>query len=217
MSLGLPDPLLEAPEIFTAMLVTVGPLKAMLVYGEKTQAMVPAIRQSIATKTVRIATLIGILFMIIGDLILKVFHFSLGALSVSGGIILFLFSLNMVLSDNHSSAIHDDGNSVSDFIAVYPLAIPLMITPVGIVTLITISASYHENLIAVLSTIVIFLTVMVINFLVLSFESKISTFLSPKMFAIAERLLGIILAAFAVQVTLNGLQTLGLVTLADIH
>ena len=85
-------------DIFFAILVTMGPLKVVLVYGETTRDLLPGIRRKIAIKAVSVATVVGLLFILMGKILLDIFHFSIAALTIAGGVILFIFAVNMVLS-----------------------------------------------------------------------------------------------------------------------
>ena len=196
-----------------SMFVTLGPLKSMLVYVERTQGMRPEQRRKIAVKAVAIASSIGLIFVFAGKYLLDLFHLSLGAMSVSGGIILFLFSLRIVLNDAPHSSAHPALADDDRDIAAYPLAIPLIITPVGMVFLTTASATYEKDIWALAAVALVFLLIMVIDVLVLLFESRIAELMNPRALEIAERVFGVVLAAFAVQVFFNGLQDLGLLHL----
>ena len=67
-----------------------GPLKVVLVYGETTRDLDPSARRRIAIKAVCVATIVGLLFILLGKFLLDLFHFSIGALTVAGGAILFI-------------------------------------------------------------------------------------------------------------------------------
>ena len=174
-------------DIFFAILITMGPLKVVLVYGEATRDLSPDLRQRIAIKAVGIAASVGLLFVILGKFLLDLFHFSIGALTIAGGSILFIFAVNMVLS----SGGHNDRGAMekdSTKIAAFPLAMPLMASPIGIVYLTVLSVTFDDSDV----------TLMIIS-------------LDPQAFGVAERILGILLAALAVQTILHGLRELGLV------
>lgn len=195
-------------DIFFGILITMGPLKVVLVYGETTRELSPKLRRSIAIKAVGVATIVGLLFIALGKFLLDLFHFSIAALTIAGGAILFIFAINMVLSggggDNHGAEDKDPTK-----IAVFPLAIPLMATPIGIVYLTVLSVTFNEADVTLIIIGLIFLLVMLINLGILLGESKILKYIDPDAFGVAERILGILLAALAVQTIINGLRELG--------
>ena len=198
-------------DAFFAILITMGPLKVMLVYAEKTRELEPAVRRRIAIKAVVIAAIVGLLFIILGKFLMDLFHFSLGALQIAGGAILFIFAVGMVLSGGSEE--HVDSDKDPTEMAVFPLAMPLMATPIGIVTLTLLSARYTNDIGVLIVVAILLLIVMAINLGVLLGESRILKYLDPQAIGVAERILGILLAALAVQTIVNGLAELGIVVL----
>jgi multiple antibiotic resistance protein len=188
-----------------------GPLKVMLVYAQLTRDLDKDMRRSIAIKAVSIALVVGLLFIVLGKVLLDLFHFSIGALMIAGGAILFIVGIGMVLAKVEEE--HTAADRHPTKIATYPLAMPMMATPVGIVVLTILSAQYSDDAIVLISLAVMLTIVMIINLLVLLFESSILKFISPDTINVAERILGLLLAALAVQTMLNGLVELGLITL----
>jgi multiple antibiotic resistance protein len=197
-------------DVFFAILITMGPLKVVLVYGETTRALSAELRRRIAIKAVGVATIVGLIFIVLGKFLLDLFHFSIASLTIAGGIILFIFAVGMVLS---SGGNNDHGADKKDpsKIAVFPLAMPLMATPIGIVYLTVLSVTFDEADVTLIVIAVMMLLVMLINLGVLLGESKILKYIDPDAFGVAERILGILLAALAVQTILHGLRELGIV------
>jgi multiple antibiotic resistance protein len=117
-------------DVLTVLLVTIGPLKALIVYATPTAKADTDFRRQVAIKTVTTATIVALLFVVAGEFLLHVFHITLPALKIAGGIILLLFALGMVRDDGYGD---DDPQpkALSPDIAVYPLAMPMMATPRG--------------------------------------------------------------------------------------
>jgi multiple antibiotic resistance protein len=126
-------------DIMAIMLITIGPLKAAIVYSTLTAGAATALRRAIAVKTVIVASIVIVVFIVFGEFILRVFHISLAALKLAGGLILLLFALRMVMGEDKNS--HEPEGPVTDSIAIYPLAMPLMATPQGIVAVVTLAAA----------------------------------------------------------------------------
>jgi len=198
-------------DFFVTLLITMGPIKVFLVYAERTRNLEPDVRRKIAIKAVIVAGVVGFFFILAGKFLLDLFHFSTGALTIAGGAILFVFALNMVLSTGggHESVEAEDPTSI----AVFPLALPLIAQPIGIVALTVASARFHDNWGTLGVIAVLLLIVMGINIVVLLSESKIVRFIDPQAIDVSERILGILLCALAVQTMLNGANELGIITL----
>ena len=89
----------------------------------------------------------------------------------------------------------------------------MMATPIGIVILTTVSARYNDDTETLVIVAVLLAIVMAINLIVLLTESTILKYISPDIINVAERILGLLLAALAVQTILNALQELGLIVI----
>ena len=100
-------------------------------------------KERVIRKMLRTASITAILLMVFGGLLTKLLHFSTGALAIAGGIILLVISLAMILSRGEGQTQHDaDSPGATDplRLAVFPLAVPYLLNPAGIVTLVTVSA-----------------------------------------------------------------------------
>src|SRR6266542_861444 len=90
---------LGAVDIFTILLITIGPLKGMIVYATLTAKADLAFRRKVALPAVVTATGIVLLFILAGEFMLQVFHVTTPALKITGGIILLLVALHMVMGE----------------------------------------------------------------------------------------------------------------------
>lgn len=195
-------------DIFVILLITIGPLKAAIVYATLTAKADAAFRRHVAFKTVITATIVIVLFVLAGEYILKVFHISLPALKIAGGLILLLFALHMVLGEEKKGQAEDVAPSAD--IAVYPLAMPLMATPQGIVAIVTVAAG-AQTMGDVAILLVLALIVLAINLIVLLLADKIIKFVGPGALMIIGKVVGILLAGLAVQLMISAGTDLGLI------
>jgi small neutral amino acid transporter SnatA (MarC family) len=97
MNLGIAD-------VIAILVITIGPLKAAIVYTTLTANADKALRRAIAFRTVMVATIVIVIFVIFGEFILSIFHISLAALKLAGGLILLLFALGMVMGEEKKGA-----------------------------------------------------------------------------------------------------------------
>jgi multiple antibiotic resistance protein len=197
-----------AVDIFTILLITIGPMKAMIVFAALTARADTAFRRRVAIRAVATATGIVLTFIVAGEIILEVFHVTLPALKIAGGIILLLVALHMVMGE-----LGDEGKNgaasgePSPGIAVYPIAVPMLATPQGIVAIVALTAAATG---AQLVLIVVFsLAIMAFNLLVLLAAGRIVRVIGESGVQIMAKIAGILLAALAVQLMLLALQDLG--------
>jgi multiple antibiotic resistance protein len=193
-------------DVIVLLVITIGPIKAAIIYAGLTAGAEPALKRAIALKTVITAGIIVLLFVLAGQFILQVFHITLPALTLAGGLILLLFALHMVIGEEKKGDGAPSAPSLS--IAVYPLAMPLMATPQGIVVVMMLQAAFpewkHLLMLAVIS-----LAIMAFNFIVLIYADKIMQKLGPAALMVIMRVVGLLLAALAMQLLIVAFTNLG--------
>ena len=204
-------------EIFLSIFIGMGPIKVLLVYLGATQDASKELQRKVAQKTVITATIVAMLLLVAGAIFMKILHFTTGSLNIAGGLILLILALNMVLApaqkEDHN-AVPDEATLMS--MAIYPLAMPLLLNPVGIVSLTVFSAETQDIVqLALIGAMV--LVVAVIDFGAFLAAHRLDKYLTHERIMLLEKLLGILLAALAVQMVLNGLAELGIITMTGAH
>src|SRR5690348_10495305 len=203
-----------AIEIFLLLLIGVGPKIALVPFLEVTAKMDKSTRDKVVRKMLRTASITAILLMIFGGLLTRLLHFSTGALSIAGGIILLVIAMAMVLSRGERQTQHD-APATSDpmKLAVFPLAVPYLLNPAGIVTLVTVSADAGSlGIIAIVFGLLVL--VLAIDVAVFRWAERVSAHLDESRMLVTEKVFGFLLAALAVQLALDGLADLGVIHLA---
>ena len=127
---------------FTTLFIIIDPPGLAPVFIALTQGMGPAQRRAIATRAVLVATALMMMFLLLGEAVLGFIGISMDAFRIAGGILLFLTALDMLFQrrqarreDNaaEGQAEHHDDPSV------FPLALPLIVGPGAITTVILLS------------------------------------------------------------------------------
>jgi multiple antibiotic resistance protein len=200
-------------DIFIIVFIGMGPIKVLLVYIGATQEASREVQRKVAQKAVLTAAIVGLLLLVAGVLFMKILHFTTSSLTVAGGLILLILALNIVLSPaekKEAGSAPDEKTLLS--MAIYPMGIPLLLNPVGIVALTVFSAETQSLLgIAVIAGMV--LAVAAIDFGIFMISHRFDKYLTHERILVMEKLLGILLAALAVQMILNGLSSLGVITM----
>jgi len=194
-------------ELFVIFLITLGPLKSAIVYVTLTADAEASFKRSIAIRTVLVATVVSILFVVAGEYLLDVFHISIPALKIGGGIILMLYALGMVLGSKSEEGANADVK-LSPNIAVFPLAMPLMATPHGLVAIVTLAAAVPGTT-EVALMIAAILAVMAFNFVFLLGAHKILSAIGPAALKVVSVIVGLLLVALGIQLMIWGLTDLG--------
>lgn len=197
-----------ALDILIILLITVGPTKAMVVYAHLTEGAEPPVKRVIAVRAVLVATIVLLTFVFLGEAILHAFHVSIAALKLAGGLILLLFALHMVAGDPVEAKPPGAAKEISLEIAHYPLAMPLLATPQGIVAVVTLAAGMHSVGQSVLLGALVLL-VMAFDLMVLLFADRILRVVGPAVLQVIARVVGLLLRALAMQLGISALRDLG--------
>lgn len=198
---------------FATLFATVGVADIAFIFAALTKDNTPTQRRIFATRGVLVALGILLFFAVLGNLILDVFGITIPALRTAGGILLLLIAIDMVF------ARHSGGTGTTDEeerearhshdISVFPLAMPLMAGPgaISAVILLTTGAQTDLEFWLVLAAIVVILA---LCWLTLLIAIPIQRLLGLTGLSVVSRIVGILLAALAVQFVFDGIKASGL-------
>jgi multiple antibiotic resistance protein len=200
-------------DTFLLLLIGIGPKIALVPFLEITAAIDRDTKGLIVRKMLITAGVVAVILVGLGELLARLLHFSTGSLSIAGGIILIIIAVTMVLGSGdtaHSAAI--EGRKPMQ-LAVFPLAIPYLLNPAGIVTLVTLSAEADSP--AVFGMVLgLLAVVLALDVAVFRWANRVSDHLDEGRMLVTEKVFGVLLAALAVQLMLDGLDSLGIIHLS---
>lgn len=205
----------EIIKIILAFMVLINPFSALTLFLDLTRGYSMINRRKVA----RIACLTIFItisfFTIAGETLLKALGISIGSFQLAGGILVFLIALNMMNGEGNPVK-PDQENFDVDHVqdappttaaAVVPLAIPMMIGPGGISTVI-IYSSQVSGILQVSAIIIAGLLISLFCYLALMAAGRISRLLGDTGLNIMSRIMGMLLAAVAIEIIVSGLRTL---------
>src|SRR5712692_10482668 len=149
-------------------------------------------------------------FALFGGLIFKVFGVTLSAFRIAGGILLLITSLDMLrgrTSQTKTSPEEEKEGAQKDDVAVVPLAMPLLAGP-GAIATVMVLMSKGKGIASAIPVLVSVLLTFVASYYVLRSASIVQRVLGQSGVAILQRLMGLILAAIAVQFIADGSRDL---------
>lgn len=200
----------EIIKIILAFMVLINPFGALGLFLNITSGYPPSDRRKVARIACVTVFLTIFFFTVLGESLLKVLGISVGSFQVAGGVLVFLIAINMMNGGGNPVKPNEDEVEVSSSLAassVVPLAIPMMIGPGGISTVII----YSSQVKSVLQTSLIVAAgfcISVICYMSLMAAGRISRFLGETGLNILSRIMGMLLAAVAIEILVNGLRTL---------
>ena len=200
-------------DVFLLLLIGIGPKIVLVPFLELSAKMDDQTKDRVVRKMLSTAAITAILLMVFGGLLTKLLHFSTGALSIAGGIILLVISISMILSQGDGQTQHDSLVASDPMrLAVFPLAVPYLLNPAGIVTLVTVSA--EAGSLAIFAIVFGLLALVIgIDVVVFRWAKQVSAHLDASRMLVTEKVFGFLLAALAIQLVLEGLSDVGVIHL----
>ena len=198
-------------DIFILFFLTLGPLKAILPFARVTHGTDLAFQRTVAWRSTAIATVIALAVALLAPLVLTNWHVSSQAVSITAGIILFSQALRIVMQTPPapgSAAPQASPSPPSPAIAVFPVAIPAILTAPGIAAIAVIISLNKHDLANEVMVIVLLLVVMVLNLLTLWNNETILKHGLAGILPVVGWVLAVLQAALAVQIILHALRVL---------
>ena len=156
------------------------------------------------SKKLIVSAFVVSLFIVGGETVLGFIGISMPAFRIAGGILLFLTALDMLFQRRSKRRENQTEQELVDDPSVFPLAIPLIIGPGAIATVILIAGA-KPGLVGIASTGFITALVLLTVFVFFSTASRIEKLLGKTGIDVLTRLLGMLLAALSVQFVIKGL------------
>ncbi len=192
-----------------SLFVVIDPIGTSAVFATLTQDMPETEQRRIALRAVIISITILVLFGLIGRAILDYMHVSLPAFRVAGGLLLFVTAFRMIMGFHDPDHLKSGKSVYKDVsnIAIFPLAIPFLAGP-GVITatlmFMTEAKTFSGHAIVIFS-------IIIIQMLALASmwgAGRLGRIFGPGGKGIIARVMGILLAAMAVQFIADGVKAL---------
>jgi multiple antibiotic resistance protein len=188
---------------FTFIWATVDPIGSLALFAGLTAAYARADRRRVALRATIYAAVILVISVFAGQIILDAMGVHLLSLKLAGGIILFLFSLQMLFGNLEKAAAPDDPNSD---IAVFPLAVPSIAGPGTIMAVIVLTDNDVYTIPQQMETAGVLLVVLFLTYLLFLASEPILKVIGRQGASILVRVMGILLAALSVELVMNALS-----------
>jgi multiple antibiotic resistance protein len=178
---------------------TLGNLPIVLAIGE---GMTQVARHRMIHVAMITASVVGLIFLFFGKFILDAMNISVGALTIAGGIILFVLSIRYLLSGRLIKADREE------MVAIVPIGTPLVVGPATITTLLLLSVDYPLGIVLLSLAVNLF-----ISWIVFLSGTRIVHFLGKGGLKAFSQVFNLLLAAIAISMIIHGLELVGIVKL----
>ncbi|EQC51151.1 MarC family protein [Bacteriovorax sp. DB6_IX] len=196
----------ELVSIFIVLWAVIDPIGTIPVFIAITKNYDEVEKVSIAKKSTFVATLILFFFLIVGEFILKNVGVPLAAFQTSGGVILFLFAMNMIFgSSKPEEEIQLVKNGTET--AIFPLAIPSIAGPGAILAVVLLADSERSSFLSQSKVAIVLLVILLINYILMRLANKIHQRIGNSGAIVISKVMGLILASMAANNILMGIKT----------
>lgn len=203
-------------KILLLLLIGMGPKIALVPFLEKTHGFDTETKVRIGRKMVLTAVVTALILFATGALLMRLLHITGGAVAVAGGIILALIAIKMAAGPTEKPHNELPTPVDPDKLAVFPLAVPYLLNPVGITVIIIASGEVVSMASAIIVTGLILL-VGAFDYLVFTNTDTLAKRMKPATMVVSEVVFGILLTAVAIQLVVTGLGNLGIIASSAAH
>ena len=195
---------------FIIFFVVVDPIGLAPMFAALTPGASPALRRRLALRGVLIAGVILFAFVIVGDALLRALGIGLASFQIAGGVLLFLLAVDMLFvrhSGLRSTTAREQKEAAHrKDISVFPLAIPLIAGPGALTTVLLMVGDQGDNPAVIGATLAVVVLVLGVTLAALFLSGRLLRLIGETGANVVSRVLGVVLAALAVQYILDGLQ-----------
>jgi multiple antibiotic resistance protein len=191
------------------LLVVVDPVGLTPAFLAVTQGLPAAARQRIAFRACLIAAAILAGTALIGDWLLGTLAITLPAFRIAGGLLLFAVASEMVFGERIERQSRQAEEAIEEHVrhvAAFPLAIPLMAGPGAITATLLLAGQARGEPLLLAGLLGVIIVVIAVCFGVFLAAERIERLLGVTGSVVLSRLLGILLAALAVQFVIDGVR-----------
>lgn len=192
------------------LLVTLDPPALAPIFLSVTQGMTAQERRRVAMRACVIAFVIMAFFGIAGDATLKLLGVTIPAFRIAGGLLLFWISFEMVFERRNNRKAETAQIAITKDhianVAAFPLAIPLMAGPGAITAMLLLAGRTQGDFFMMGILLVITALIIGVCLAVFFLADPIARLLGTTGNVVLTRLLGVILAALAVQFLIDGIK-----------
>jgi len=213
--MGSTDMMELAGLAFTTFFATISPISVSAMFAALTVTADAKARRSMAIRGTVIAACILLGFALLGEYLLTGLGISLAALRISGGILLLLIGIDKVFAraSNGASTTREEQEEaeIKEDISVFPLATPLLAGPGTMGATILLMSDVRDSFSHQLIVVGAIMAILLITLAALLSASKLQKLLGVTGMHVVGRVMGVLLAALAVQFILDGIRQSGLI------
>lgn len=182
---------------FVILWAVIDPIGTIPVFIAVTKGYDEGEKKKIALFSSFVALGILIFFMFVGELLLQRVGVPLSAFQTSGGIILFLFAINMIFGDSKPEEEIQLVKKTGSETAIFPLAIPSIAGPGAILAVVLLADSARSSIKSQIIVALVMLLVLTVNYILMCLSNKIHRRIGNSGAIVISKVMGLLLASIA--------------------
>ena len=191
--------------------VVVNPIGLVPLFIAATRQETPENRRSIALRSIVIAAGILVVFIAVGKILLNAMGITLPSFKIAGGLVLFAIAMKMLLADEPNKDLSEGRDRAQpgrgQDLAVFPLAMPFIAGPATIMAAVLLTDNDQFGIPEQAVTTLILFSVLAFTYGMMRAAETVHRAIGTTGANVLNRVMGLVLAALAVQVALDGVRT----------
>lgn len=196
----------QALRDFLMLLVTIDPVGTVALFVPLTASVAGAERRRVAIRSVAIAGGVLLAFLVAGEIVLSELGIRLVSFQLAGGVVLFLFGLQMVFGTGVAGEKFDP--EPGHDIAVFPLALPVIANPGAILAIVLLTDNHRQSIGEQVLTAAVLVVVLGLTLAALLAAGRIHRILGATGANVLIRVMGLLLTALATEQIVGGVESL---------
>lgn len=191
-------------QAFVVLWVVIDPIGSVPVFLASTSSLSKKERTLTAFRAVLFAAATLLFFLILGQFILEAMDISISAFQIAGGLVLLYFGFTMIFGESKPESEMNMKDSKVD-VAIFPMAVPSLASPGAMMAIVLLTENETFSFMNQFTTALVMIFVLFLAWGLLLAAGKIQKLIGDSGAAIISRVMGLILAAVAVDSILEGL------------
>lgn len=183
---------------FVTVWVVVDPIGTVPVFIALTASLTAAERRHVAVRAAVVSTAILLAFILVGQILLDALDISLVSFQIAGGLVLFLFALQMIFGPGKPERELAEARQNPQDVAIFPLAVPSLASPGAMLAVVVLTDNNRYSIQEQAVTTGLMLLVILAALLLMLAAGIINRLIGVAGASILSRVMGLILAAVAV-------------------
>ncbi len=200
---------LSLREVFTLLFIAMGPVRVTLTYLPIARALSPQVQRKLAWRTVVTGFLVALVLILGGAGMVSNLHLSLYVLMLAAGMSYVILAVPMLLPRSSTSLPLPQMEDPLR-LALSPLAVPSMITPLGVAVLFS-EAAFVANPATTLIFGALVVAILALNFGCMLLSTRLTRYLTRPVLDVLQTVFGFVTLAFGIRLILGALAHLGII------